>query len=187
MAPPSTILVVGATGKQGGAVIEELLKLPSPPAKILALTRDSNSAKAKALEASKPGVISLVQGDITAPEPVFAGLEKASVDAVFVVTLPGKVGEDKQAIPFIDAAVAHGVKHVVFTSVERGGDEHSWNNPTNIKHFYEKHAVELHIRDKAADGSFTWTILRPTAFLDNFNPGGFGSMFPAMWSLQPRL
>lgn len=165
-------------------MIDALLKLKAGPAlQVLALTRNVESARAKALAGAYPGVIELVQGDAAEPVPIFESQPKGSISSIFLVTTPGTPDEEKQGIPFIDAAVAHGVKHIVFSSVDRGGNEKSWNNPTNIKHFYQKHNVEVHLRDKALkDGGFTWTILRPVAFLDNMNPGMFCSMFTAMWS-----
>ncbi|KAK3386073.1 hypothetical protein B0H63DRAFT_191825 [Podospora didyma] len=184
------ILVVGATGQQGGAVVKALLDLPaqSPPIHILALTRNAESPKAKALASAHRDSLTLVQGDATDPEPIFAAYPKESIARLFIVTVPGKIPEEKQAIPLIDAAVAHGVRHIVFTSVERGGDERSWSNPTDVPHFIAKHNVELHLRQKAESDSFTWTILRPVAFLDNWNPGFFSSMFSALMyaSLKPE-
>ncbi|KAK4107390.1 NAD(P)-binding protein [Canariomyces notabilis] len=187
------ILVVGATGQQGGAVVRALLELPKSAASphILALTRSAQSEKAKALAESHKRVIELVEGDSSNPAPIFDSRPKGSIDGLFVVTVPGtKVSEEQQAIPLIDAAVEHGVKHIVFTSVDRGGDEKSWHNPTDVGHFIAKHNVELHLRDKAQkeQGKFTWTILRPTAFLDNLNPGMMCSMMAAMWaaSLRPE-
>ncbi len=68
-----TILVTGATGKQGGAAVRALVKLneaaPSPKYKILALTRDASSEKAAPL-ASLPNV-SVVQGNLAKPETLF--------------------------------------------------------------------------------------------------------------------
>lgn len=190
MAAPN-ILVVGATGKQGRSVIAALLgdRTPDSPLKLLALTRDPSSAAAQALAAQHPDAIELVQGDLAEPEAVFGRWAKGHVSGVFLHTVPGgRVDEEKQGIPFIDAAVAHGVKHIVFSSVDRGGDEESWRNPTAVKHFYQKHHVELHLRDAglrhAADADrngFTWTVLRPVAFMDNMNPGFFCSVFTAMW------
>ncbi|KAK0649178.1 hypothetical protein B0T16DRAFT_409558 [Cercophora newfieldiana] len=183
------ILVVGATGQQGGATIKALLALPKsdPPIHILALTRNTASAKAKALAEAHKGVIDLVQGDATNPSPIFESQPKGSIDALFLVTTPGKVPEEKQAIPLIDAAVEHGVKHIVFSSVERGGDEKSWTNPTNIEHFLQKHNIEIYLRDKAEKepGKFTWTIIRPVAFFENWD--AFGSMLAALLasSLRP--
>jgi len=186
----SNILVVGATGQQGGATVQALLELPpaNPPLHILALTRNAESPSAKALAEAHPGVVEPVQGDVTDPKPIFESQPKGSIAALFIVTSPGKFDEEKQAIPLIDAAVEHGVRHIVFSSVERGGDDKSWTNPTNIKHFYQKHNIELYLRDKAhkESGTFTWTILRPVAFMDNANPGFFCSMFTAMWASALR-
>lgn len=184
------ILIVGATGKQGGAVIKALLKSPSPP-HILALTRNPDSAHAKSLAAAHKDIITLIQGDITNPQPIFASQPKGSITGLFLLTNPGtKVPEEDQAIPLIDAAVAHGVKHIVFTSVDRGGDEKSWSNPTDIKHFAAKHHIEVYLRDKAAKeeggNKFTWTILRPVAFFDNWLPGTMSAMFTAMWAASLR-
>jgi uncharacterized protein YbjT (DUF2867 family) len=181
------ILVVGATGKQGGAVIKALLNHPKNETTphILALTRNAQSERATALAKAHKGIVELIQGDNANPGPIFDSQPKGSITGVFIVTTPdGKVSEEKQAIPLIDAAVEHGVKHIVFSSVDRGGDDKSWDNPTNIKHFRTKHNIELHLRDKAEKegGKFTWTILRPVAFLDNWNPGMLGTMFAAMWA-----
>lgn len=191
MASQNTILVVGATGQQGGSLVKALLNLPpsSPPLHILALTRNPSSPKAQALAEAHKGIVELVQGDSTDPKPIFESRPKGSINAIFVVTTPGKVPEEKQAIPLIDAAVEHGVQHIVFSSVDRGGDEKSWTTPTNITHFEQKHNIELHIRDKAEKepGKFTWTIIRPVAFFENWTPGFFASMFSAMWyaALRP--
>ncbi|KAK3293193.1 uncharacterized protein B0H64DRAFT_207578 [Chaetomium fimeti] len=189
---PQNILVVGATGQQGGAVVKSLLDLPESSSRfhILALTRNAQSERAKHLASIHKGAVSLIEGDNANPDPIFASQPKGSIDSVFVVTTVGqKITEEQQAIPLIDAAVAHGVKHIVFSSVDRGGDEKSWTNPTNVKHFLEKHNIEIHLRDKAVKepGKFTWTILRPVGFMDNLNPGFLCSMFTAMWdaALKP--
>jgi len=185
MAAPN-ILIVGATGKQGRSVISALLddRAPDSPLKLLALTRDPSSASAQALAAKHPDAIELVKGDLTHPEAIFAQWPKSHISGVFLYTIPGKVSEETQGTRFIDAAVSHGVKHIVFSSVDRGGDEKSWRNPTAVKHFYQKHAVELHLREASlpASAGFTWTILRPVAFMDNMNPGFFCSAFTAMWA-----
>ncbi|KAK3305888.1 uncharacterized protein B0T15DRAFT_213610 [Chaetomium strumarium] len=180
------ILIVGATGQQGGAVIKALLNLPQASTRfnILALTRNAHSERAKALAEAHKGTVELVEGDNADPGPIFASRPKGSIDSVFIVTvmMGNNVSEEQQAIPLIDAAVEHGVKHIVFTSVDRGGDEKSWTNPTHVKHFLTKHNVELHLRDKAEKqpGRFTWTILRPVAFMDNFEPGMMCTMLTAM-------
>jgi uncharacterized protein YbjT (DUF2867 family) len=67
------ILITGATGKQGGAVLNALLSLSdrsSTTLEILALTRKPDSAKAKLL-ASKPN-ITVIQGQPSDAAAVFA-------------------------------------------------------------------------------------------------------------------
>ncbi|AEO68400.1 935af2a5-7818-4ce4-82e9-f8eff2518578 [Thermothielavioides terrestris] len=180
------ILVVGATGKQGGAVVKALLGLPegSTCFHILALTRNAQSERAKALVDAHNGSVELIEGDSTVPKPIFDSRPKGSIAGIFIVTTPGRISEELQAVPLIDVAVDHGVKHIVFSSVDRGGDEKSWDHPTTIKHFRAKHHIEVYLRDKAEQtgSNFTWTILRPVAFLDNMNPGMMCAMFTAMWT-----
>lgn len=193
---PATILVVGATGQQGGAVIRALLedRRPSTPApRVLALTRNRQSAKAQQL-AGRHAAVELVQGDMSKPEEVFSAAGASDISAVFVVTTPNHgrgPGEDEVAIPFIDAAVAHGVGRVVFSSVDRGGDDRSWTNETDVPHFRQKHLVELHLRDKQQQQQqtqqqqtpgFSYTIVRPVAFMDNLNPGMACSVMVAAWA-----
>src|SRR4051812_40296422 len=110
-------LVLGATGRQGGAVVESLLK-SSSPIHIFALTRNAESGRAKALDAIAN--VSVIVGDPTAPEPIFAQIGKA-IDGVFCVTVPGKVSEEDQAKALIDACIKHRVQHFVFSSGDRGG------------------------------------------------------------------
>lgn len=171
-------LIIGATGKQGGAVIDALLANSSTsttPFQILALTRSAESGKAKSL-ASKAPNISLVQGTVTEPEAIFE--KTGPVDGVFCVTNPGKEGaEEQQANPMIDASIKHGVKHFVFTSVDRGGE-----TPTNIPHFASKHRIEEYLKDKAAASEMDWTILRPVCFMDNLTPDFMGKGFASMWA-----
>lgn len=182
----NSVLVVGATGKQGAALVKSLLQSDDATLTVHALTRDSTTPRAQALAASDPR-LRLVQGDQLKPDAIFAQLPKDSISALFLITVPPK--EEPQAIPFIDAALAHGVRHIVYSSVDRGGDEHSWNNPTVVKHFAEKNTIEHHLRDAAAKSSqkATWTILRPVAFMDNYNPGYFlCGAFVSMSSITMR-
>ncbi|CAK7233374.1 hypothetical protein SEUCBS140593_008581 [Sporothrix eucalyptigena] len=180
----NTVLVVGATGKQGAETIKSLLALNVPDLKVLALTRDTSTPRAQSLAASDAR-IELIQGDQLKPDAIFSGLPKDSVRAIFLIAVPPK--EEPQAIPFIDVALAHGVLHIVYSSVDRGGDEYSWTNPTKVRHFYEKYNIELHLRDEAKkyEGR-TWTILRPVAFMDNFNPGFMAAAFVSICSIAMR-
>ncbi|KAI8964712.1 NAD(P)-binding protein [Daldinia sp. FL1419] len=188
--PPCTILVVGATGQQGGSVLAELshqlLTTSHAKIKVLALTRTASSPKAQALASKYPTLdLTVVEGDAKDPESIFK--EHPNIDTVFSYTTPPN--EEPQAVHLIDAACAHGSPkkptHFVFSSVDRGGEPKSWDTPTDIPHFAEKHNVELHLRTVAegSGGKLTYTILRPVAFMDNFNPGGaFGMVFASLWN-----
>ncbi|KUJ23712.1 putative NmrA-like family domain-containing protein 1 [Mollisia scopiformis] len=172
------ILVTGATGKQGGAVIRALLSSPTPSFHIYALTRNASSPSAQAL-ASKPN-ITVVEGDTSNPAPIFTSISQP-VHGVFSVTVPNpfKAGsfEENQAIPLIDASVKHGVKQFIFTSADRGGPGKADNDPTPVPHFITKFNVENHLKSR----NMQWTILRPVAFYENLTPDFIGKGFAAMW------
>lgn len=175
-----TILVVGATGTQGGAVVSALLANATRPIHILALTRNAASSKAKALAADPR--VQLVSGEVTSPEGIFqqAG---APVDSVFCVTVHGPPGaEEAQASALINASLAHGVKHFVFTSADRGGDGVSDNNPTPVPHIATKYRIEQYLRQATQGTQMAWTFLRPVTFMDNLTPDFQGKGFAAMWN-----
>ena len=94
----------------------------------------------------------------------------------------GPVIEQQQGEALVDSAIKHGVKHFVYSSVDRHG-ETSINNPTNVPHFVSKHNIEHHLINKAKGSEMTWTILRPVAFMENFVPGFVGDMFASMWNV----
>lgn len=69
------VLVTGATGKQGGALVQALLRQAPNAFRIMALTRNTTSPSAQKLVANSSNV-SLVQGDLNETEAIFAGLKK---------------------------------------------------------------------------------------------------------------
>ncbi|KAI1373053.1 NAD(P)-binding protein [Hypoxylon crocopeplum] len=176
------LLVTGATGKQGGAAINALLNRYPAKYTILAVTRYVSSPSAKRLT-QKSSLVKLVQGDLDNVPALFQearkvhsqpiwGVYSVQVSVGKGVTLESEVAQGKA---LIDESIKAGVKHFVYSSVERGGDEASWDNPTPIPHFQSKYQIERHLRDATSDGkpgaSMCWTILRPVAFMDNLAPG----------------
>ncbi len=169
------LLITGATGKQGGAVINALL---SSPAKsqftILAVTRNPSSPSALKL-AKKSDNIKLVEGNLDNVSGIFESASKVTSEPVwgaFSVQVPfgngaTAVTEEIQGKALVDEAVKRGVKHFVYTSADRHGDKSS-SNPTNVPHFISKHNIEQHLVKKTSDGKMTWTILRPVAFFVSF-------------------
>lgn len=180
---PRKILVVGATGQQGQATIAALQQSPAqePPIEILGLTRSVSSSKVAALKKKFPN-ITLVEGDTRAPGPIFDA--HPDIQSIFLVTAPPE--EEHQALPLINAACSDAsmVDHIVFSSVDRGGDDISWSVPTPVQHFAAKHRIELYLRDSCEESAsgIRWTILRPTGFMDNYNPGSFGSLMASLWA-----
>ena len=153
--PQGRYSVTGATGQQGGAALQALIADPPPfDHQILALTRNTSSPKAQAL--SKHVSVQLISGDLDDCSAIFSSAGGPnSIWGIFLVTVPDmnkKGGIDKeeaQGCALVDAAIANGVKHLVFTSVDRGGPGRSDRNPTNIGHFITKHNIEQHLKQKA--------------------------------------
>lgn len=121
-ATPKTLLITGATGNQGGAVIDALLKLPSPFVRtIFAVTRDAWSPAAQRL-AARSDKIKLVEGDLDDVPKLFRAAARANrgrpiygVYSVQVSRGPGVTPENevKQGKDLVDEAIATGVRHFV--------------------------------------------------------------------------
>jgi uncharacterized protein YbjT (DUF2867 family) len=148
-----TILVTGATGRQGGAVIRHLLPKGW---KVRALTRSPGGAAAQEL---KRQGIEVVQGDLEDP----ASLESAvrGAHGVYSVQDFWSVGarrEVQQGKNLADAAKKTGVAHFVYSSV--GGAERN----SGIDHWESKWEIEQHICHLGLSA----TILRPAPFMENY-------------------
>jgi len=147
-----TILIIGATGAQGGAVTNALLEQGH---KLMAYTRNTKSDNAQAL--AQRGV-SLIEGDLTNIEALTAAMQTA--DSVFAVTTPfetGTDGEVQHGYNIADAAKAANVEHLVFSSVSDA------NNSTGVPHFDSKYKVEQRI----VDNGLNYTFLAPVFFMEN--------------------
>ncbi|KAL2418936.1 hypothetical protein ABEF91_006876 [Exophiala dermatitidis] len=184
------ILITGATGKQGGAVLRALLKSPpSPPFHLVALTRNAKSESAQALTRNNPNV-SLLEGNLDDCKAIFRASSETDTPpfyGVFSVQVPLKPRvEEQQGKDLIDAAAAHGVRHFVYTSADRGGTKRSDRDATAVKHFASKFAIETHLKHTAQklDGRMKWTIVRPVAFMENLTPDFLGRAFATMWQLN---
>ncbi len=174
-----TILITGATGNQGGALIETLLAAPDAAGfSIVAVSRNVSSGRAQKL-AAKPNV-SVVGGDLTNPEDIFVKAP-GPVWGVYSVQVNSDA-EEAQGKAMIDAAVAHGVRHFVYASGDRGGPERSAAGPTDVKNFAAKYRIEKHLEAQAEAHAMTYTILRPVSFFENLAPGLHGAGFARMWA-----
>jgi uncharacterized protein YbjT (DUF2867 family) len=150
-APLRRVLVVGATGTQGGAVVDALLAADRP-FDVHGLTRDPGSQAARTL--AQRGV-TLHEADPTDRAAVDRALAASEAAAVFLLTTGGADVERRQGETVVAAAAAADVAHLVFSS---GGDA---DRGDHIPHVAAKHAVEELVRESG----LRWTILRPHSFV----------------------
>jgi NAD(P)H dehydrogenase (quinone) len=147
----SNILVTGATGGLGKAVIENLLKTVSP-GDLAVLVRDP----AKATDLQAQGV-SVKQGDYNDYASLIAAFE--GVDKLFLVSgndIPNRVPQHTNAI---NAAKEAGVQHLVYTSFQRKTEDGS----SAAAFVAEAHlATEKLLKESG----LTYTILKNALYLD---------------------
>ncbi len=148
------ILVIGATGQQGGAVARELLGRGYP---VHALTRDPTGSAARRL--AERGA-TVVGADLDAPASVEAAMEGVGAVFAMLTHLPpeGTDGELRRGLTVAEAAGAAGARHLVYSSVD-GAERRS-----GVPHFESKWAVELRL----AEIGVPTTVLRPTMLMENF-------------------
>lgn len=146
------ILVTGATGRQGGAVVDCLVAHGG--FQVRALSRTPEGTQAAQLIARG---VEVVRGDLEDSESLKAAAKGAW--GVFSVQDPwrhGVVAEIRQGMALADAACAAGVEHFVYTSVATA------ERLTNVPHFESKGVIEKYI-DRVG---LNYTVIRPTFFMD---------------------
>lgn len=161
MANDKTVLVTGATGKQGGAVAHQLLKRGY---RVKALTRKPDGDAAR--ELAKLGA-TIVKGDLDDAKSLGDAL--AGVWGVWAVQNTWEAGVEKEEVQgkrLAQVARERGVEHYVYSSVG------SAQRKTGIPHFDNKWRVEETVR---ALKFASHVILRPVFFMENL---------PSPWFLQ---
>lgn len=157
----SSILVTGATGKQGGAVVKHLLQSNFH---IRALVRNLESSVAKSL--ANKGV-EIIRGDFDEYE----SLENSCTGVHGVFSVQTFTEDDidlevRQGIAIAKAAKATGIEHFVYSSVG------SANRKTNVPHFDSKAKIEEYIQEIG----LPFTILRPVFLMENWEMFGRDSI-----------
>jgi len=170
-----TILVSGATGRQGGAVARHLLEQGFH---VRALTRNPDQEAAKDL--ADRGV-DIVEGNFDDRDSLDQALDGVyGAFSVQNMITAGLDGEVRQGKAFADAAADAGVEHFVYSSV--GGAERD----TGIPHFETKWEIEKHLRSLELPA----TILRPVFFMNNwlrFKDAILGGHLPQPFSPDTKL
>lgn len=136
------ILVTGATGNTGRAVVDALVRSGAP---VRAMVR------AQADRDKLPAGVGLAVADFDDPASLGAALD--GVERAYLVTPSSERAEEQQR-RFADLAVKAGVRHLVVLS-QLASDPHS---PVRFLRYHA--AVEQHVRDLGID----YTFLRPNLF-----------------------
>jgi uncharacterized protein YbjT (DUF2867 family) len=146
------ILVTGATGRQGGAVLRHLRERGFG---CRALTRDPSKPQARSLVNQG---IEVVRGDLDDP----ASLTRALDEVYGVYSVQSRESgidvEIRQGINLADAAKRSRITHFVQSSVA------SADQRTGIPHFDSKLRIEEHLRGTGMH----FTIVRPVFFMENW-------------------
>ncbi|TMR88334.1 NmrA/HSCARG family protein [Nonomuraea basaltis] len=153
------VLVIGATGQQGGAAARELLDRGW---EVRALVRDPGSPAAGELGSAGA---TLVTGDLDDVGSLRAAMDGAH--GVFLVltmltgakvTPDGVAAEERRGKAVADLVAESGVAHLVYSSISGAG------LITGIPYYDSKVAIEEHIRSLGLPA----TVLRPVMFMENF-------------------
>jgi uncharacterized protein YbjT (DUF2867 family) len=152
-----TVLVVGATGNQGGATVDHLLAADREFT-IRGLTRTPDSEAAKALDARGVDVRGGDLSDVESLRPAVDG-----VDAVVIVTNIWTAGLDEavdHGKNIADVAADMGVDHIVFS----GAGYH--DRDLGVAALEPAGEIEEYIRSLEVPATF----LRPVWFMHNLEP-----------------
>jgi len=146
-----TILVTGATGHQGGAVLKHLRERGFP---VRALTRDPDNPEARRL--ASPGT-EVIRGDLSDTASLTRALDGASGAYSVQDSKPGAETEIQQGVNLSNVANRLHIDQLVYSSVA------SADRNTRIPHFDSKFRLEEHIRNSG----LRYSIFRPVFFMEN--------------------
>ena len=138
------ILVTGASGNAGGAVLKEVLKANRP---VRAMYRSPEDAAKGSAE------VRAVIADFADKSSLGRALE--GVDAVYLVCSPVRELVDLEG-NMVDACRTAGVRHVVLNSALGAGDY-----PKSFPSWHRR------VEDKLSASGLDYTILRPNSFMQN--------------------
>ena len=154
-----TVMVLGATGTQGGAVCRHVSRAGG--FRIVAITRDPNSEQA--MKVAELSYVQSVRCDADNPdelEGVFSA--NTPLHGVFSVqandyTDEGCANEIEQGKRVVDLCEQYAVKHLIYSSVAQ-------LSPAKLPDVATKIEIEAYLRASRVP----FTVLRPTFFMDNF-------------------
>jgi NAD(P)H dehydrogenase (quinone) len=146
----SKLLVTGATGELGSLTVDALLKRVSPR-QLVALVRDP----AKASDMIAKGV-DVRQGDYFDLDSLIKAFE--GVDKILMVSAVAFTDRITQHLNVISAARTSGVKHIVYTSIQR--------RPGSTLEISMVTQSDKATEEALIKSGLTYTILRNSLYLD---------------------
>lgn len=190
MTSKKIITVFGATGAQGGGLVRAILNDKSGEFAARAITRDSNSDKAKELAVLGAEV---VEGDVDDVPSVEAAL-KGAYGAYFVTFFWNHFSpeiEFAQAQTFANAAKKAGLKHVIWSTLEDTREFvplHDDRMPTIKEKYKVPHFDAKGEADKFfIEAGVPTTFLYPSFYWENFIYFGAGPKIAADGKLHLTL
>lgn len=162
MSDKKIIAVVGATGAQGGGLIQAILHDPNSPFRVRAITRNAASPKAEALIAQG---VEVVEADLDNPESLtqaFEGAYGAFCVTFFWAHYSPEI-EQRHAQNMAIAAKEANLQHVIWSTLE---DTRNWvpladNRMPTLQGNYKV----PHFDGKGASDKFFTELGVPTTFL----------------------
>ncbi len=177
MAPLKTIVVVGATGAQGGGLARAILHDPDAPFRVRALTRNARSEKAEALARLGADV---VEADLDDPESLKRAFQGA-YGAYCLTNFWEHFSPDRelaQAANMAAAAADAGLGHVIWSTLE---DTRKWvpldddRMPTLMERYKVPHFDAKGEADRLfSDRNVPTTFLLTSFYWENFIHFGLG-------------
>ncbi|KAF1819405.1 NAD(P)-binding protein [Dissoconium aciculare CBS 342.82] len=164
MSDKKILTVFGATGLQGGSILDVILARPALSSKyaIRAVTRDTTSEKSQALAAKG---VELVRADLDDLASVTAAVQNSY--GVFGVTdfwsHLSKDREIRQGKNIFEASKSAGIKHLVFSALPNVS-KLSQGRHTQVEHFDGKAEVAEHI--EANKGDMWASYYMPAMYID---------------------
>jgi len=159
------LVVFGATGQQGGSVINHVINDSelSKQYTVRAISRDTSSDGAKQLAAKGVEVVAANPDDATTLRPALAGAY-----TVFAMTFPDfmdvKHSEVRQGRAIVDAAVVENVNFFIFSTLP-WVTKISAGKYTKVEGFDAKAEVEEYIRQQPIRSAF----FSPGSFMQNYH------------------
>ncbi|KAK4034668.1 hypothetical protein C8A01DRAFT_38876 [Parachaetomium inaequale] len=161
------LVIVGATGQQGGSVANFVLSDPvlSARYKVRALTRDTTKPAADALRAKGAEVVQADLEDPASLKAAFAGASTVFAATKTVYDEQAKARELRQSKDVADAAVAAGVQYLIYSTQVHCENVSGGKYP--VAAYDSKAEAEAYIRSLPIKSAF----YAPATFMQNLLAG----------------